>query len=307
MSYYTERHGMRTPIEKTYDIDPGKYGVLLRCCEEYYDNIAWKYPNECEDGRGCCGLDKWQLAADMRYEIPTLFISDSGEVGVPGIIRNVFESEPKVDKYDQYALLDFIEFMFANVRDVQKGDYHKFYNHYHLTTKATAIVKGQFREKINECFDKTGLLYTLNSNGEVVRVLVNDVASTEIVNTVLSVQEKGTKELLQEAISLHQSHDPNAARDAVEKLWDAFERLKTYYTNLNKQDSANKIISDMAAGNEDYINLFTEEFRKLTKVGNDFRIRHHETDKIEIADIHYYDYFFNRCLSLIALAVQYLK
>lgn len=102
-------------------------------------------------------------------------------------------------------------------------------------------------------------------------------------------------------------HDPNAARDAVEKLWDAFERLKTYYTNVNKQDSANKIISDMAAGNEDYINLFTEEFKKLTKVGNDFRIRHHETDKIEIADIRYYDYFFNRCLSLIALAVQYLK
>ena len=197
--------------------------------------------------------------------------------------------------------------MFANVRDVQKGDYHKFYNHYHLTTKATAMVKGQFRDKINDCFEKTGLLYKLNSNGEVDRVLVNDIASAEVVSTVLSVQEKGTKELLQEAISLHQSHDPNAARDAVEKLWDAFERLKTYYTNFNKQDSANKIISDMAAGNEDYINLFTEEFKKLTKIGNDFRIRHHETDKIEIADIRYYDYFFNRCLSLIALAVQYLK
>lgn len=177
MSYYTERHGMRTPIEKTYDIDPGKYGVLLRCCEEYYDNIAWKYPNECEDGRGCCGLDKWQLAAEMRYEIPTLFISDSREVGIPRIIQNVFESEPKVDKYDQYALLDFIEFMFANVRDVHKGEYHKFYNHYHLTTKNSAIVKGQFREKINECFDKTGLLYTLNSNGEVVRVLVINSAT----------------------------------------------------------------------------------------------------------------------------------
>ena len=53
MSYYTERNGMRTPIEKTYNIDPGKYGVLLRCCEEYYDNFAWKFPDECEDGRGC--------------------------------------------------------------------------------------------------------------------------------------------------------------------------------------------------------------------------------------------------------------
>lgn len=307
MSYYTERHGMRNPIERTYDIDPGKYGVLIHCCEEFYDNISWKYPEECEDGRGCCGLDKWQLAEEMRYEIPSLFISDSGEVGIPRTIRNVFEPESKVEKYDQYALLDFIEFMYTNVHDVQKREYHKFYNHYHLIAKNTTMVKSIFRDRINECFEKLGLLYTLNSHGEVERVLVNDVTSTEAVNTVLSVQEKGTKELLQEAIDFHRSHDPNAARDAVEKLWDAFERLKTYYTNLNKQDSANKIISDMADEDESYISLFTEEFKELTKIGNEYRIRHHETDKTEISDIHYYDYFFNRCLSLIALAVQYLK
>ena len=63
----------------------------------------------------------------------------------------------------------------------------------------------------------------------------------------------------------------------------------------------------MSDGSGDYNALFTEEFKNLTKIGNEFRIRHHETDKIDITDIHYYDYFFNSCLSLIALAVQYLK
>lgn len=307
MSYYTERHGMRAPVEKTYDIDPDKYGVLMQCCEEYYDNIAWKYPDECKDGRGCCGIDKWKLAADMRYEIPSLFISDSGVIGIPSVIQNCFEPEPREEKYDQYALLDFIEFLFANVRDTQKEDYHKFYNHYHLNTKPTTMIKNQFRDKINKCFEKMGLLYTLDSNGKVERVFVNDIATTEVVNTVLSVQEKGTKELLREAINLHRSHDPNAARDSVEKLWDAFERLKTYYTNLNKQASVNQIISDMSDGSEEYYKLINEEFITLTKIGNEYRIRHHETDKIEISDIRYYDYFFNRCLSLITLAVQYLK
>ena len=43
------------------------------------------------------------------------------------------------------------------------------------------------------------------------------------------------------------------------------------------------------------------------KYYNDYRIRHHETDKVEITDVRYYDYFFNRCLSLIALAIQYLQ
>ncbi len=307
MGFYSERHGMRKPIEKTYEIDPGKYGVLLRCCEEYYDNIAWKYPDKCEDDRGYFGLDKWKLAEEMRYEIPTLFFSDSGEVAIPRVVRNIFETEPKVDEYDQSALLDFIEYIFANMRDIQKGDYHKFYTHYHLITKATTTIRAQFRTKINACFEKTGLLYTLNSNGEVDRVLVNDIESNAVESIVVAIKEKGTRELLQEAVILHRSHDPNSARDATEKIWDAFERLKTYYKNLNKSDSANRIISEMSNGSEDYIALFTEEFKKLTKVGNDFRIRHHETDKIEISDIRYYDYFYNRCLSLIALAVQYLK
>ena len=66
-------------------------------------------------------------------------------------------------------------------------------------------------------------------------------------------------------------------------------------------------MNDMSGGQDDYITLFDTEFNALTKIGNNFRIRHHETDKIEITDIRYYDYFFNRCLSLIALAIQYLQ
>ncbi|MCT0449644.1 hypothetical protein EFK69_10865 [Lactococcus lactis subsp. lactis] len=52
--------------------------------------------------------------------------------------------------------------------------------------------------------------------------------------------------------------------------------------------------------------LFNNEFRALTEIGNNFRIRHHETNKIDIIDIKYYDYLFNRCMSLIALVIQYL-
>lgn len=63
----------------------------------------------------------------------------------------------------------------------------------------------------------------------------------------------------------------------------------------------------MANGNQKYIDLFNDEFTTLTKIGNTFRIRHHETNKINITDNRYYDYFFNRCLSLIALAIQYLQ
>lgn len=63
----------------------------------------------------------------------------------------------------------------------------------------------------------------------------------------------------------------------------------------------------MANGHDDFVELFNAEFRILTDIGNNYRIRHHETNKIDIIDIRYYDYLFNRCLSLIALAIQYLE
>ena len=76
---------------------------------------------------------------------------------------------------------------------------------------------------------------------------------------------------------------------------------------MNKKASANKIVNDMADGQADYIALFNAEFKALTDIGNNFRIRHHETSKIDITDIRHYDYFFNRCLSLISTAILYLK
>lgn len=62
----------------------------------------------------------------------------------------------------------------------------------------------------------------------------------------------------------------------------------------------------MAKGDDNFVELFNLEFRALTDIGNKFRIRHHETNKVDIADIRYCDYLFNRCLPLINLAIQYL-
>lgn len=306
MKYFTERNGMRKPIEQTYDIDPSKYYVLLGCCEKYYDNIAWKYPEECLDGCGCCGLDKYRLVAEMRYEIPDLYINDYGQICAPRATDIIYSNGQSFEMYNQYALLDFIEFMYENIHDITKKEYHQFFNHYHLLTMSSRRVMLQFLDDINACFSKTGLLYKLTANGKVERVISNDVATPDIVNKVLSVKEPGIRELLQEALILHRSHDLREIRDWVEKLWDAFERMKTYY-NADKKQSANQIIADMAGGSEDYRKLFEEEFFKLKSIGNDYKIRHHEIGKIEIKDVRYYDYFFNRCLSMIALAVQYLK
>lgn len=151
------------------------------------------------------------------------------------------------------------------------------------------------------------MLYKLTDEKIIERIVENSPLTIEIENNIAVVHEVGTRELLKDAIALYKTPNPSARQDSVEKIWDAFERLKTYYTTLDKKHSSEKIVNDMARGNENFFELFNDEFKKLTEIGNKFRIRHHETNKIDITDICYYDYLFNRCLSLIALAIQYLK
>ena len=305
MAYYTERNGLRRPVEKTYDISIEKYALLLHCCEKYYNNLAWKYPEQCPDGYGCCGIDYEQFRMDLRYEIPTLFRDDSDNIAVPSIRHNIFSGDSQ-DTYDPFALFDLIEFFAENIRDVVVGEFHKYWGHHHLICQGSHNACVQFRNEINGIFQKTGLQYLLNENLQIERIIENSPLTPEIEATIEAVPEQGTKELLQEAISLYKSPYPNARRDAVEKIWDALERLKTYYATLDKKDAAEKIVNDMAGGQAAFISLFNTEFKALTDAGNSFRIRHHETNKTDITDTRHYGYFFNRCLALIALAIQYL-
>ena len=166
--------------------------------------------------------------------------------------------------------------------------------------------KAEYRAKINAEFTKSNLPFQLNAYGLIEHTVEASVLSPEIIGLLPKIQEPGLRELIETAITRHQQPDFQSHRDAVEKIWDVLERLKTYYTDLDKKASANKIINDMPGGQSEYQDLFEEEFRVLTNIGNRFCIRHHETNKIDITDIRHCDYFFNRCLSLIALALQYL-
>lgn len=69
--------------------------------------------------------------------------------------------------------------------------------------------------------------------------------------------------------------------------------LKNLPFNIRQEKFIRKN-SDMANGNDNFVDLFNAEFKTLTDIGNKYRIRHHETNKIDIIDNCYYDYLFNR-------------
>ncbi len=99
MALYTERHGMRTPTECTSIVTVEMYLLLFNCCEKYYDNIAWKFSEQCLDGQGCCGLDIQQFNTNMKFDIPTLYRNSQGLIDKPHgsyyAVADSFRSEVK--------------------------------------------------------------------------------------------------------------------------------------------------------------------------------------------------------------------
>lgn len=300
MKLYTERHGIRAPLEKTYSISRDMYSLLLDCCRRYQKNLTHIFPLNCHHDftdSDYVAFDEKGYLTRVKIKIPSLFRDDFDRISVPTCD----------DEYDQYALLDLIEFLAQNIKDISEHWNNERYRNYQtIDCLNTAEIYSKFKEAINEIFIESGLLYKLTNEKIIERIVENSPLTTEIEDDFAAVDEVGTRELLKDAIALYKTPNPTARQDSVEKMWDAFERLKTYYTTLDKKHSSEKIVNDMASGHVDFVDLFNAEFKALTNIGNTFRIRHHETDKIDITDIRYYDYLFNRCLSLIALAIKYL-
>ena len=71
----------------------------------------------------------------------------------------------------------------------------------------------------------------------------------------------------------------------------------------DKKDSTAKLL-DKAATEHTFRQLLESEAKELTRIGNDFRIRHSETNRIEIDQSAHVDYLFYRMFSLINLLLS---
>ncbi len=132
----------------------------------------------------------------------------------------------------------------------------------------------------------------------------SSVNNSFLLDSTLKINEVGLEELIRVSEDLY---GKGKYSYAVEKIWDAFERIKTYYPTLDKKNSAEKIINDISYGNEHIKKMFDNEFKALTDIGNSYRIRHHEIYKIDISKELHYKYFYKRCLALISVILENLQ
>lgn len=106
--------------------------------------------------------------------------------------------------------------------------------------------------------------------------------------------------LLDDARLKFKDPSPKARSEATEKLWDAWERLKSLEVQGNKRLSVARLL-DQCSPETEFRQLLEQEAQQLTAIGNKFHIRHFETDKVALASAAHNDYLFHRLFALIHL------
>lgn len=180
--------------------------------------------------------------------------------------------------------------------------HHSYFGHDHYTFDEGAG-RHRWRTQVNRILERNGVALRQEPDGRVVRI--GTVASGVVTQS--PVPPTGDVQLDQKiATALRKYQDPDVAirREALEALWDAFERVKTVIDPTDKKRSAEALVELMASDRASR-QAVADEFDALTRLGNDFQIRHHEIARhaVEPAII---DLLFVRGLALIEAAVRAL-
>jgi hypothetical protein len=119
-------------------------------------------------------------------------------------------------------------------------------------------------------------------------------------------QESGDADLdrlLRDAQAKFRDSNPVVRKEGLERLWDAFERMKTLLDSTDKARSATQLL-DLTAQQPAFRALLRAESTSLTDIGNRFHIRHFETNRAPIDDPRHVDYLFHRCFAFVHLCLS---
>ncbi len=282
-SYYTDREfGQRPAVSET--IDERLWRAVQAMIEMRIGNGAFgfRFPEQCADGDGPCGCDKDAFERLLQAEVPW--------VNWPLSDREVPETP---------VVLDLLEFCAKAVGEPILGGYHSYQHHHHMAWDR-AVGLAAFVAEVNVLFQRNGVAFALDPDGQARRILPQPVAQT-LGWTMFRTGDEELDRLLEYARSHFLSPRLGDRRDATEKLWDAFERIKTLEPGADKRSQADALLDRTATPGTRMRGFLNEEARTLTLVGNSLRIRHSETTQEPVDRSEQLDWLFVRMFSLLRL------
>ncbi|EGH98944.1 hypothetical protein PLA106_22863, partial [Pseudomonas amygdali pv. lachrymans str. M302278] len=249
------------------------------------------------DGNMPCGVNENALAASVRAEIPVFIwplklyqdAADSYSDAVP--------VAP-----DTLMVLDFVEFLHANVAMPIVREHHSYHRHNHLSFNEEEV-QVEFVSAVNRLFARNGVAYELMRNGYVKRVLPPVIG--EVIARCISLRTGDLilDNMLSESCAKFTDPNPLIRREGLERLWDGWERLKCLADAENKKKSI-AVILNRASSETVFRGVLEAEVKALTDIGNSHLIRHSEPTQTPVIDTDHVDYLFYRMFALIQLLIQ---
>jgi len=132
--------------------------------------------------------------------------------------------------------------------------------------------------------------------------LASEVLREALQVVVFRTGDAELDSLLQTARTKFLSPDAKIRREALEKLWDAWERLKTVEPGVDKKQST-KALLDKVSDETNFREFLEREARELTATGNTFQIRHSETTQTSLQKNEHVDYLFHRLFAMIRMLI----
>jgi hypothetical protein len=291
---FTDRQGMTAPrIKEELDADTAKglLAVMKARVEEHWFGEA--FPTECQDGGHNIGCDTGKLSGALAaYKVirPWDWPKTSREWPNPEI--ETLPSDPEI--------FDLIEFLYEHAAQPEAYGFHSFFSHDHFKYDQTAG-RVKFAEDVNRIFARNGMVFEL-VEGEVTRIAPTGLHEA-LAETVFRTGDNDLDRLLETARSKFLNRSPEIRKEGLEKLWDAWERLKTVESGKDKLAQVTAIL-DKAAKEPVLRERLEFEARELNFIGNNLMIRHTETNKPPIAESAQVDYLFHRLFAMIRLLLK---
>jgi len=279
-TYYSDRAGGPRPRALEH-IDETLWAAILALLDRGIEG-AWfakDFPLACEDAKGTYACDRNSLMATVRAEIPDLG-------------RHLYQ--PPVPP--TLAVLDLLEFMHRHACEASEGKYHSFYDHHHLRFDREAGQQ-ELRKSANRLLTRAGSIYELKVDGQVTR-LVPEVVAAGLRHELPATRDAEFDHLLEASARNFLDPDHEIRGQALEKLWDAFERVKTLLDDDKKRGSELLIATATNGAAPEEAELLRDEMRCLTTIGNGFRIRHHETRSVGLSSAQA-DHLFARMYAML--------
>ena len=279
---FTERKlGSKPRVTETLD-DVTRQSLLeliKRRMDEHWFGQA--FPEKCSDGYGFAGTE----LADLKKHM-----------SLWGVIwpNDIEDDNPSDDQ-----MFDLLEYSYEQIAEADEGSYHSYMQHYHYGYDQDAG-REKFAEDVNRIFERNGIAYELK-DGEI-RRFASAVLHGSLATPAFKTGDAILDELLETARTKFLNRSFETRRESLEKIWDAWERLKTLEPGDKKRSV--KALLDKTATEPNFRARLENEARELTEIGNSFMIRHTETDKTPINISGHIDYLFLRMFALIRLVLQ---